>query len=108
LSCCKVVAQVGCVVDLKRLPLGNDALLKHGNIEHFNIVQVLLGGVIDAAKHIDLARVEGAGGVVMTWLLHSGKVRPLVHHLVVDLAHVACFIDSRACHHDKLVVNRTS
>ena len=44
----------------------------------------------------------------MTWGLHLGKIRPLIHHLVVNLAHAACFVYSRACHNDELVIDGTS
>lgn len=53
---------------------------------------VLLVGVLDAAEHVDEAMVEMAAGVVMSSLIDSWELKPLIDGDVVELNAIGCIV----------------
>ena len=93
----------GVLINLKLVPLLNDVLVEKSNVENFNGVHVLLGIVVDPAKHENRATVECTAAVVVTSDPKVGQVRPLVHLDVINFGGGAGLVDPGARDHDVLI-----
>ena len=105
-------SQKSLICNLKQLPFSTLSIQRvwQVNFKAFDRVQIFLGLIRNAAKHIYEPVLERAARVIMTTSIHLREDHPFVSLCVIHLCLFACTVNvfARSCHDDMILANGTA